>query len=216
MRLTKYLFGCCTKPSSGQHSRQPSIFPIQPTVTILFVGLDSSGKTCIVDRLCQSPLRQTKTSWGFEASLAKLPKDQRAKVRLFDVGGHERIRGIWVNYYAEAHAVCFVVDGSSTARLEEARRALQQVKAEPQVAGKPILVCVLPREISIKQLGLTHILPTDCLHMPTKSQASSGPVLRATLTRMELRNQEGGSMRPLPREMAAPVTRLSLIRCQVW
>ena len=38
---------------------------------------------------------------------------------VYDLGGGERIRDIWDNYYAEVHGVIFVVDTDDTQRKAE-------------------------------------------------------------------------------------------------
>ena len=63
-----------------------------------------------------------------------------APLRLFDVGGGEKIRGIWKCYYMEAHAAVFVVDASDPARFDEARTLLHEAYATETLNGKPLLV----------------------------------------------------------------------------
>lgn len=45
----------------------------------------------------------------------------------WDLGGQVGLRTIWEKYYAESHAVLFVVDASATNRLEEAKHVINRV-----------------------------------------------------------------------------------------
>ncbi len=60
----------------------------------------------------------------------------------YDLGGGSRIRGVWPQYYADVHALIYVVDAAdaSAARLEESARELHEAVLHPMVVGKPLLV----------------------------------------------------------------------------
>ena len=56
-----------------------------------------------------------------------------------DLGGHERIREIWKNYYGTSLGIVFVFDASDKQRAEDAKKVFAEVVQ--QAGGKYMLVC---------------------------------------------------------------------------
>lgn len=50
------------------------------------------------------------------------------------------LRQLWKEYYAECHAIVFVVDSTDRARIEECRDTLQTVVAHEDTEGIPVLM----------------------------------------------------------------------------
>ena len=65
---------------------------------------------------------------------------KKTDVTLLDLGGAEKIRGIWPRYYAEVHGFVYVVDASDRDRFREARECLDGVLSHTYVKGKPFAV----------------------------------------------------------------------------
>ena len=61
-------------------------------------------------------------------------------ITLYDVGGSARIRDIWRNYFADVHAIVYVVDSSDEKRFTESRMALEVIFKDPLISGKPCLM----------------------------------------------------------------------------
>ncbi len=53
----------------------------------------------------------------------------QSPVICWDLGGQAGLRSIWDKYYADSHAVMFVVDATDEARLDEAKHALDTALA---------------------------------------------------------------------------------------
>lgn len=102
------------------------------------IGLDGSGKSTILASLQRKPMTKIAPTWGCNTS--DPVKVDRRKMMLYDLGGSERIRDIWPEYYAESHGFIFVVDAGDPGRFAEAADALQRARAHPYLAGKPFLV----------------------------------------------------------------------------
>lgn len=58
------------------------------------------------------------------------------------------LRSIWDKYFADAHALVFVVDSSDGERLEEAQRCLASCLASRDLAGCPLLVLANKSDIA--------------------------------------------------------------------
>lgn len=65
---------------------------------------------------------------------------KRTALTLLDLGGAEKIRGIWPRYFAEVHGFLFVVDASDRDRFSEARACLDGLLSHVYVKGKPFAV----------------------------------------------------------------------------
>jgi len=79
-------------------------------------------------------------TWGANESFVAVG-DPPACVRVLDLGGGPRIRGIWPRYLPEAHGVVFVVDAAARpGRDAEVRAELDRLAAQRAVAGKPLLL----------------------------------------------------------------------------
>ncbi|VDM80942.1 unnamed protein product [Strongylus vulgaris] len=73
-------------------------------------------------------------------SMVDMEFDDNFTIKVYDLGGHERIRDIWTNYYAEVHGIMFVVDISDEDRLDENYEMLRKVQLHKDTAKKPLLV----------------------------------------------------------------------------
>ena len=122
--------------------------------TLIMLGCDGAGKSTLIAALRGSKLEEPTPTSGFDANRTVY---QGQSLRLFDVGGGPGIRGIWNNYYSDAHGAIFLVDAADPSRFEEARGLLKEAYAHANLAGKPLLVLAnkadLPQAISADQLG---------------------------------------------------------------
>lgn len=61
-------------------------------------------------------------------------------LKLWDVGGQENLRTLWRAYYADAHAIVFVVDSTDRARIEECKDTLRGIVSHQDTEGIPVLM----------------------------------------------------------------------------
>ncbi|KAL8558563.1 ADP-ribosylation factor protein 1 [Nucella lapillus] len=112
---------------------------------VLILGLDNAGKTTY--------LEQTKTKFnkGYKGmNLAKVTttvglnigKIDLGKTRLnfWDLGGQEELQSLWDKYYAESHAIIYVVDSSDRERIEESKAAFDKMVINSSLHGIPLLL----------------------------------------------------------------------------
>ncbi|KHJ48681.1 ADP-ribosylation factor family protein [Trichuris suis] len=110
--------------------------------TIVVLGLDNSGKSYLVNSLKKNPQNSVMPTIGFSKCDVSM---KNVIVTFYDLGGCAGIRDIWKNYYAEAHGLIYVVDGTDWSRVEESRLALSNVLSHGWVHGKPLLVIINTR-----------------------------------------------------------------------
>ncbi|KAK7101141.1 ADP-ribosylation factor-related protein 1-like [Littorina saxatilis] len=112
---------------------------------VLILGLDNAGKTTY--------LEQTKTKFnkGYKGmNLGKVTttvglnigKIDLGKTRLnfWDLGGQEELQSLWDKYYAESHAIIYVVDSSDRERIEESKAAFDKMVVNSSLHGVPLLL----------------------------------------------------------------------------
>eukprot|EP00455_Lapot_gusevi_P001762 TRINITY_DN10676_c0_g2_i1.p1 TRINITY_DN10676_c0_g2~~TRINITY_DN10676_c0_g2_i1.p1 ORF type:complete len:189 (+),score=56.17 TRINITY_DN10676_c0_g2_i1:61-627(+) len=135
-------------------------------VRILLLGLDNAGKTSCLKRLASGDEKKDSNAishimptQGF--NIKSLQQDG-FKLNVWDIGGQKAIRPYWKNYYDNADALIWVVDGSDRKRVEETLSELTTILAEDKLSGVPLLVfankqdlvtAMPPRELA-ETLGL--------------------------------------------------------------
>ena len=106
---------------------------------ILLLGMDSAGKTTVLYQLKLQRHVKTTPTIGFNVESLSPTRD--VTITVWDVGGEEKIRGLWRHHYHGAHGVIFVVDSTDVERMAEARRELWLVlKDEGLAQGVPVAV----------------------------------------------------------------------------
>ena len=144
-------------------------------VVFLLVGLNNSGKSTLVSVLKGQKNPNCKPSMGFRP--ISLKYNDMITVKIYDLGGGDKIRGIWNNYYHDAHGVIYVVD--SACSEEEFCKTTDVAKStlgHKFLQGKPLLVISNKIDkceskpidfirqklnLAILEGGMTHILPTS-------------------------------------------------------
>ncbi|CAJ0572374.1 unnamed protein product, partial [Mesorhabditis spiculigera] len=101
-------------------------------IALACFGLDAAGKTTVLKMMKGESPRNVLSTNGF--SLMEMGFDREYRLKVYDVGGGEKIRDIWRNYYAEVHGFIYVVDTSKSGRLQEniAILKLDKVRQPPR------------------------------------------------------------------------------------
>ncbi|XP_038056694.1 ADP-ribosylation factor-related protein 1-like [Patiria miniata] len=112
---------------------------------VLILGLDNAGKTTFLQTTQMQfnknykgmPLDKITTTVGLN-----IGKIDTGPIRLmfWDLGGQEELQALWDKYYAESHGVIYVVDSADKERLEESRRAFDEMLSSEALHGVPLLV----------------------------------------------------------------------------
>lgn len=100
------------------------------------------------------------------------------------MGGGARIRNIWSRYYAECHAILFVVDAADSPKLNQARDALFESLTHSALRGKPLLIVAnkqdVPGAMSPSDLETFFSIPSFLKQHPPTSSTPSPPLLEST------------------------------------
>lgn len=111
---------------------------------LLLLGLDDAGKTTLLESLRHHYLGTTpplslQIPPTVGLNIGKIEIDSK-KLLIWDLGGQSSLRGIWDKYFNEAHAILYVIDSTTSARLRETSIELDKLMKEPELQDVPILI----------------------------------------------------------------------------
>ncbi|VDO43015.1 unnamed protein product [Onchocerca flexuosa] len=124
-------------------------------IRICILGLDGAGKSTAICALASGDLNDVLPTNGFTL---KEFRYRKAEIIAYDLGGSDRIRSIWKNYYPEVFGVIYVIDGSERDRVEESGQLLQNVISDEDLHNKPFLVILNKKD---RERCVDEILFTD-------------------------------------------------------
>ena len=103
-------------------------------------GLDESGKTTILYLLKLGEKVLTLPTIGFNVEV--IDKDSWTKsITIWDIGGQEKIRPLWVHYFSNTKGIIWVYDISNNQRIEESQNELKKILDNPQIdKNTPLLI----------------------------------------------------------------------------
>jgi len=82
---------------------------------IVMLGLDNSGKTTILRRLCNEDISEVMPTHGF---VVKSLQSGQCKLNAWDIGGQQSLRCYWRNYFDGISAIIFVIDSADRFNLQ--------------------------------------------------------------------------------------------------
>ncbi|XP_076687138.1 ADP-ribosylation factor related protein 1 isoform X2 [Andrena cerasifolii] len=141
---------------------------------ILILGLDNAGKTTYLEA---AKTKFTKNYKGMNPSKItttvglNIGKIDIAGVRFnfWDLGGQEELRSLWDKYYAESHAVIYIVDSSDREKVPESKETF--VLANKQ----DVPDCMGVREVKPIFNQNAHLIGRrDCMVMPVSALNGDG------------------------------------------
>ena len=113
-------------------------------IHLLLIGLDKAGKTTLLERLKTlytdySGLEPQQILPTVGLNIARF-EVQNTPLVLWDLGGQAQLRSIWEKYFAESHALVYVVDASDVDRIAEAKIVMDKALGNRDLHGAPLLV----------------------------------------------------------------------------
>jgi len=121
---------------------------------LTLVGLQNSGKTTLVNVICSGQYHEDMIpTVGF--NMKKVSKGN-VTIKLWDIGGQPRFRGMWERYCRGVNAIVYVVDSADKEKFESSKKELLDLLSKPPLGGIPVLVLGnkndLPDAVSSEQL----------------------------------------------------------------
>jgi GTP-binding protein SAR1 len=107
------------------------------SATVMFAGLDNAGKTTLMRVMAQNRVvvhEPTQRPTMEEFLIGNLT------CQVIDMGGHDAVRRLWLDYAQQADAVVFLVDAADPSRFAEARIELNKLLEDASTASLPFLI----------------------------------------------------------------------------
>eukprot|EP00483_Globobulimina_turgida_P000661 UN00661 len=112
---------------------------------ILLLGLDSAGKTTIVHQFLSGEKKATVPTIGF--TVESLIKDN-IHFSVWDVGGQDKLRPLWRQYYGGTQGIIFVVDAADIKRLELVKDEIHYLMHEIELKYSIMAVVANKQDLS--------------------------------------------------------------------
>lgn len=113
------------------------------------LGLDSAGKTTILFKLKLGEVVNSVPTVGFNVETVEF---KNCKFNVWDVGGQDKIRGMWKHYYQNTEGLIYVIDSSDKDRLHIAKEELHKMLAEDELKDTVLLVFANKQDIKVMSL----------------------------------------------------------------
>jgi ADP-ribosylation factor protein 1 len=104
---------------------------------ILFLGLDSAGKTTALYKLKLGEVVTTIPTIGFNVETVTY---KNVSFVVWDIGGRDKARPLWRHYFQNTDGVVFIVDSNDLARIADVKEELQRYASDDELTGCPMLV----------------------------------------------------------------------------
>lgn len=116
-----------------------SAFRRKTPVKVLIAGLDSAGKTTILQRLKHGPKVSVSTmpTLGFNAEVIEA---HGMVFSVWDVGGQDQLRPFWRHYFTGTQALVYVVDSNDDERIEKSALELHTMMQDREMRFACLLV----------------------------------------------------------------------------
>eukprot|EP01133_Synstelium_polycarpum_P012062 gene12062-14113_t len=121
---------------------------------LTLVGLQNSGKTTLVNVISSGQFAEDMIpTVGF--NMKKVTKGN-VTIKLWDIGGQPRFRGMWERYCRGVNAIVYVVDSVDREKFEQSKQALHDLINKPPLLKIPLLVVAnkndLPNAATIEEV----------------------------------------------------------------
>jgi len=122
------------------------IFDRKTDTRILMLGLDAAGKTTVLYQLKLGEVVTTIPTIGFNVESLEY---KNLRMTVWDIGGQERIRPLWKDYYENSNGLIWVVDSNDGDRIDDrdsrsepdsAKTELWRLLNDDSLRGVPLLV----------------------------------------------------------------------------
>mmetsp|Transcript_5354 Transcript_5354/g.12581 ORF Transcript_5354/g.12581 Transcript_5354/m.12581 type:complete len:181 (+) Transcript_5354:86-628(+) len=146
---------------------------------IVMVGLDAAGKTTVLYKLKLNELLMTIPTIGFNVETVEF---RNIRFTVWDIGGQDKIRGLWRHYFLGTHGAIFVLDSTDRDRLQDAREELWQMLKDPELGQAALLILAnkqdlpdaLPPDEVAEKLGLSELRGRQWFVQPTSATKGVG------------------------------------------
>jgi len=120
---------------------------------MMMVGLDGAGKTTALNQLKLGEYTQTVPTVGFNLEKVKY---EGLEFNLWDLGGQEKLRPLWMYYTIDNDAVIYIIDAADSERLQLAYTELHKLFGIKSIRSVPYIILLnkqdLPNAVKTEQV----------------------------------------------------------------
>ena len=112
---------------------------------VLILGLDNAGKSTYLEQtktqFCShyKGINLNKITTTVGLNIGKIDIGN-VRLNFWDLGGQEELQSLWDKYYAESHAVIYMIDTSDEDRIEESMAAFEEMIINEALENVPLLM----------------------------------------------------------------------------
>ena len=116
---------------------------------LIFVGLDNSGKTTILNNLKPENAKSHNIvpTVGFTVEQFNF---KGLKFNSFDMSGQGRYRTLWEHYYKDCNGIIFVIDSSDKLRMPVAKDELKLLLEHGEIRQRRVPILFFANKMDIK------------------------------------------------------------------
>ncbi|KAK3103103.1 hypothetical protein FSP39_016439 [Pinctada imbricata] len=134
----------------GLFSKLASLLGIKKKeANVLFVGLDNSGKTTIINKLKPEDAQQHDVVPTVGFTVEKF-KNKSLSFTAFDMSGQGRYRNLWEHYFKECHGIVFVIDSTDKLRFAVAKEELSMLLDHNEIKRKRIPILFFANKMDLR------------------------------------------------------------------
>jgi len=156
---------------------------------VLILGLDNAGKTTYLEAAKThftknyKALKANKITSTVGLNIGVI-ETEGCQLNFWDLGGQEELQSLWDKYYAESHAIIYIVDAFDRERIEESKAVFDKMIANEMLNGVPLLVLANKQDLP-ECMGVREVKPIfnenahligqrDCMVMPVSALTGDG------------------------------------------
>ncbi|XP_066571138.1 ADP-ribosylation factor-like protein 6 isoform X2 [Amia ocellicauda] len=119
-------------------------------INVLCVGLDTSGKTTLINELKPATAQSQDIVPTIGFSVEKF-NTSSLSFTVFDMSGQGRYRSLWEHYYRDAQAIIFVIDSADKLRIVVAREELEALINHSDVKSKRMPILFFANKMDLEE-----------------------------------------------------------------
>jgi len=141
---------------------------------IAVLGLQNAGKSTFVSVINTGTYDEKSMMPTIGFQMSKVQKG-KVTIKIWDMGGQKKFRGMWERYCRGVEVIVFVVDASDFKTFPTCKKELKSLLAKGSVTSVPLLVLfnkndlqtVVQPDVIVKELDLGSIRDRDVAYFST-------------------------------------------------
>ncbi|XP_050434731.1 ADP-ribosylation factor-related protein 1 [Adelges cooleyi] len=119
---------------------------------VLILGLDNAGKTTYLEssktkfKKNYKSINPRKITTTVGLNIGNIDV-YGVSLNFWDLGGQTELQSLWDKYYAECHAVIYIVDSSDRGRMDESKKSFEKMISNENLVGIPLLILANKQDI---------------------------------------------------------------------